>query len=128
MLLRPIDYQRFTLHGVAPDVPKWDCSHFPDAMFLIWRVNRIDLGHYPHAVLLDEHTAVMPTTLIRGLWFAAFRRRPYGLLVGMDEGDHLVDVSDKVLVLTGANTEETLRAVLTTMQLTYNLSPIQEDK
>ena len=64
--------------------------------------------------------------LIRGLWFAEFRRRPYGLFIGLNEGDHLEDVSDKVLVLTGATAEETMRAVLTTMQLTYNLSPITE--
>ena len=123
MRLNAIQYSHLKLCGVEPEVTHRSMPpHFPDALFFIWRVLAISGQHHPHAVLLDEHTAVMPTTLDWGLWFAECRHKPDGLFIGLNEGDHLSDMSGNVMVLTGATAEETVRVVLTTMQLMYNLS------
>lgn len=129
MRLNSIPYSHLKLCGVEPEVIHRSMPpHFPDALFLIWHALAVSGRHHPHALLLDEHTAVMPATLDWGLWFAECRRKPDGLFIGLNEGDPLLDVSGSAMVLTGANAEETIRGVLTTMQLMYNISPIQEDE
>lgn len=129
MRLNSIPYSHLKLCGVEPEVTHRSMPpHFPDALLFIWRALVISGQHHPHALLLDEHTAVMPPTLDWGLWFAECRRKPDGLFIGLNEGGHLLDVSGSAMVLTGANAGETIRGVLTTMQLMYNTSPIQEDE
>lgn len=112
-------YQFATVLDHCPFVEPKPLPGYPDALFLVWRIpsNR---PHFPHALLLDSHTAIMLTTQEQSLWYGHVKfRRGHGFEVSSPFTGRFEIAPSSVLVMTGKDVREVLNAVTTTMLLMY---------
>ena len=108
---RDDEFAKYTLCGVPPVVLlPWDEVFsnvlYPDALLIVWRMHGIEMGHFPHCMLLDDQHAGMLTHLKESVNVApAPEMRP----------------PRDLITITGENRDATMQAVITTMQLLHSL-------